>query len=112
MSSVFPYCSVCIVMRRFEIPDDWVEKYSKIPSSSPILIPKATFATKVKDEKDENMILEPISQLKLEEVDISPLLVCSDCKVCVHSSKFFKMIIMLQTNNKKEQHKKKFCSDD
>ncbi|RWS17149.1 lysine-specific demethylase 4C-like protein [Dinothrombium tinctorium] len=73
ISTIYPHCAVCILLRKFEISNDWLEAQKTIPKSSPVLIPNAAFAFKVIDQNTT-----------LDEIGSSPLMVCSDCKVCVH----------------------------
>ena len=75
ISTILPHCAVCILLNKFEINPNWIDAQSTIPKSSQISIPGAAFAFKVTD-----------SSTTLDEVKFSPLLVCSDCKICVHTS--------------------------
>jgi hypothetical protein len=77
MSTIKPHCAVCNLLRPFELNqimniselDSWSP-----PKSSSILIPSIAFTSKVKDEST-----------LLDSRETSPLVVCMDCRVCVHS---------------------------
>lgn len=82
LSTIYPHCSICILLKRFQINADWPDAQSKIPKSSPVLIPNVAFSTKVSDPNTT-----------LEQIESSNLIVCSDCKVCVHTGKILHKLI-------------------
>ena len=79
-SMIAPHCAICNLLSPFKIfenqlTDEQMEIF-RPPKESQILIPSSAFTSKVKNE-----------DTKLESKDSSPLLVCIDCRVCVHSGK-------------------------
>ncbi|RWS26552.1 lysine-specific demethylase 4C-like protein [Leptotrombidium deliense] len=73
VSTIYPHCAICVLLKKYDMSDDWLDDQKKIPKSSPVLIPNSAFAFKVIE-----------TNLKLDELGTSPLIVCSVCKVCVH----------------------------
>ncbi|XP_054162658.1 lysine-specific demethylase 4C-like [Oppia nitens] len=77
MSTLSPYCAICTLLKPYE--NDSKYNLSELecwypPKTSQILIPSIAFTSKVKDETTF-----------LETRETSPLIVCMDCRVCVHS---------------------------
>lgn len=80
MSTVAPHCAICLLLKPFKLDKAMLKRqlthYSP-PKNSDILIPGVAFTSKVKDESTV-----------FDINNNSPLLVCKDCRICVHSSKF------------------------
>ncbi|CAG2115086.1 unnamed protein product [Medioppia subpectinata] len=77
MSTIGPHCVICNLLKPYQLMPNArlsdLESWSP-PKSSQILIPSLAFTSKV---KDENTLLD--------SRDTSPLIVCIDCRICVHS---------------------------
>lgn len=79
LSTIYPHCAICVLMAKYELRPDWVDALEAIPPVSPVLIPEGTFRYGQKD-----------LGINLFEKFDSPIVVCSKCKVAVHTSKYLK----------------------
>ncbi|XP_076307338.1 lysine-specific demethylase 4A-like [Tachypleus tridentatus] len=79
-SSVEPHCSVCMIFTSLKLESESPERQEKlkIPSASPVWMPLVCFA-----ESSTSQLRTDSSALLTVD---SPLLVCADCKVCVHAT--------------------------
>lgn len=80
-SLIDPFCSICLILRTFHFSQDLsrVRNDLKPPFDSRILIPKALFTSKSKNNSSNFLDNQ-------QNYNQSILLVCSACKLCVHSS--------------------------
>uniref|UniRef100_A0A3B0RF76 [histone H3]-trimethyl-L-lysine(9) demethylase n=1 Tax=Psoroptes ovis TaxID=83912 RepID=A0A3B0RF76_PSOOV len=85
-SLIDPFCSICTLLRLFEFPHQDLSRIStnlKPPLYSRVLIPKSLFNFKMKHQST-NVINNNNDD---DNTDLlSTLLICSTCKLCVHSS--------------------------
>ena len=80
VSLMQPHCAVCALLKPFSLDKNETLNTTDtnlIPTYSPVLIPKRYFISKIKETTYQENIQNE-----------SCLLMCSTCKLCVHSGSF------------------------
>lgn len=87
-STVDPHCSICLIFKPLRLHNLSCGKEPHVPSKSRVWMPATCFVSASTSE-----YVNPL----LDQNGLSPLLICTDCKVCVHATCYGVTSIPIET---------------